>query len=96
MTNNTQKEISEANALQFALFCAWQDKMLSDGKEEIRQRKEFAEIWGVHEKSPLALMYSAFVGGLDAGADMIIHLEELEKVTAEPEQKPIKEQAPPN
>ena len=80
MTNNTQYQADERNALQFALFEAWQDSILADSKEEIEQRKEFAKIWGVHEQSPLALMYSAFVGGLGAGLDMAIHLEKLETV----------------
>lgn len=88
MTNNTQYQTDERNALQFALFEAWQNKILADGKEETEQRKEFAEIWGVHEKSPLALMYSAFVGGLEAGLDMATHLEKLETVAPPPATDP--------
>ena len=67
MTTDTQPNISEENVLLFSMFDEWADSLIANGKEDERQRKEFAGVWGVKENSPVALMYSAFLGGIDAG-----------------------------
>lgn len=75
MTTDTQPNISEENALLFSMFDEWTNSLIANGKEDEHQRKEFARVWRVKENSPIALMYSAFLGGIGAG----IKLAKLDK-----------------
>ena len=66
------KSEREANAIVYGLFEKWTDSLIAEEnkEEEMRQRTLFAKAFGVGDNSGLALMFTAFLGGIDAGLDL--------------------------
>ena len=70
MNTDTTARTSEDCALLYALFDKWTDSLKTESQEETDLRKDFAKVWGVTDNSPLALMFSAFCGGIGEGLDL--------------------------
>lgn len=70
----TRDEIIAYNvALKF--WDEWIEELHANPEEEQKPAKVFAQYYGVKEKSPAALMFLAFTGGISKGIELVTKLE---------------------
>ena len=70
-TPQEEKEL-EIYGVAYALWVEWENEM-KDKKQpdhEARAVKHFAKMYGVSEKSPLAIMFTGFINGLGYGLEL--------------------------
>ena len=72
----TGDEIIALN-VAFKFWEEWITELAANPEEEHKKpAKAFAEYYGVKEKSPAALMFVAFTGGIAKGIELVTMLEE--------------------
>lgn len=72
---NEDREFIET--IMIPLWERWQHELIESGESGKYPTKIFSEHYGAESGSIYSLMFLAFCGGLDKGADIINTLEEL-------------------
>lgn len=73
----TNEDLAVFEELAFDLFDQWTSELTASGEEGKESAQRYAQRHGIKENSPLAMMYSAFEGGLVKGIDLAKEIYDL-------------------